>query len=269
MDKAADIIAGRADGMVAMPRLASLAEAVCGQGWSVICADAGQIVPAAKRLAGLFGLPALVLGDDPALADGTGGLDGSRVAVLADAIRRLGAEGGALPVVVLLPGPVAGADAEGISESAKQAFSDALEAICEGRPALLLMDESGADAAALGEMPARRIYNTLRNVAAYFDVTLGALMPSGADAETATRLKLGAALFTGADALPDADSLDELAREGTVPGLLLDAGDTESWPFAAQRARAHGLLVSTRPGGVPTIDMMHNFMRAAKDARGM
>lgn len=263
MADAADIMAGRAEGVVLMPRLAGLAEAACGQPWNEICADAGQIVMAAKRLAGLFGAEALMLGDDPALVGDAGGLDAARVATLADAARRLGAESGAAPVVVLLPGPVALAGGDAVSEEAKQSFSDAAEAICEGRPALLLFDESGADAGALGEMPARRIYNTLRNVAAYFDVPLGALLPAGADADAAARLKLGAALL---DADADADTLGAVAQAEAVPGLLLDPADATGAGRAAQSGGA--LLLSTRPGADTTIETMHQYMRAAKDARG-
>lgn len=263
-----DLLTGEASGTALVVRAAALAEAVCGQSWSDVCADATQLVGAAKRLSALFGLRALVLGDDPALVVDQA-LAPSRVATLAEAIGRLAAEGAGLPVICLLPGPIAlGAITEdgSVDEAVKEAFAAAAEAICEGRPVLLLFDEATASASAMETMAARRLYNTLRNVAGYFDVKIGALLPEGASGALAGRMKLDVAFAPDGGPEQNAEFVVAVADGDALAGFALFVAMSDKLARIAAQAQERGLLVIARAENGTTIEAMHAFMRAAGDA---
>lgn len=253
-NRLASILGGDA-GAAVLPRLSASAAPVCGQPWRTFAADAGQIVQAVKRIAALFAADAIVIEIDPANSEST-----------VEAVRRLAAEGGR-PIVPVLPGPVTLAAASD-DETAKAALTAIAEALGEARPALLLFDESAAPASALSGMPARKLFNTLRNVTAYFDVPLGIVMaiPDEDSADAATRLKPDVVIAAGPT---NADLLDRIAAEGPVTGLALAPDDTAAATDAAARAATRPLIITTLGGGPDPlpVETMHAFMGAFAGAR--
>lgn len=253
-NRLASVLGGDA-GAAVLPRLSAAAAPVCGQPWSTIAADVGQIVQAAKRIAALFGSDAIVIEIDTAASETT-----------VEAIRRLTAEGGR-PVVPVLPGPVTLATASD-TDTAKAVLTAIVEAIGEARPALLLFDESAAPADDLSGMGARKLFNTLRNVASYFDVPLGIVMavPDEDAADAAVRLKPDAVIAAGA---ADADLLDRIAAEGPVTGIAVAVDDAAAAANAAALAAARPLIITTLGGGPDPlpVETMHAFMGAFGSAR--
>jgi hypothetical protein len=246
-NRLASVLGGDA-GAAVLPRLATAAAPVCGQPWSALVADAGQIVQAAKRIAALFDTDAIVIE-----------IDASDSASTVEAVRRLAAENGR-PIVPILPGPVTLA-----ATSDADAAKEVLTGIVEARPALLLFDESAVPASELAGMGARKLFNTLRNVTAYFDVPLGIIMaiPDEDAADAAVRLKPDAVIAAG---IADAELLDRIAAEGPAIGIALSVDDTAA---AAALAATRPLIITTLGGGPDPlpVETMHAFMGAFSSAR--
>ncbi|MGD9811501.1 MAG: hypothetical protein AB7U35_09240 [Sphingobium sp.] len=161
----------------------------------------------------------------------------------------------------------AASGAENVSEALKQGFTEAAEALCATQPELLLFDESAAGEEDLGGMAARRIYNTLRNVAAYFDVKIGALLPAGVGSDVGSRLKLDAALVVTGHAQSFSEVIATGSEEEIITGFSLPADAANSLSAIAGAAGNAAFLVSAQVGQGMTIDTMHEFMRAARDAQ--
>jgi len=250
----ASVLGGDA-GAAVLPRLSATAAPVCGQPWSAFAADAGQIVQAAKRIAALFATDAIVIE-----------IDASDSASTVEAVRRLAAENGR-PVVPVLPGPVTLATTSD-ADAAKEMLTGIVEAIGEARPALLLFDESTVPASELASMGARKLFNTLRNVASYFDVPLGIVMaiPDEDAADAAVRLKPDVVIAAGT---ADAALLDRIAAEGPTPGIALAANHTAAVAAAAALAATRPLIITTLGGGPDplSVETMHAFVGAFGSAR--
>lgn len=250
-NRLASVLGGDASAAV-LPRLEAVASPVCGQPWNAFAADAGQIVQAAKRIAALFATDAIVIEIDASDSDAA-----------VEAVRRLAAENGR-PVVPILPGPVTLA-ATSDADAAKEVLTGIVEAIGEARPALLLFDESTVPASELAGMGARKLFNTLRNVTAYFDVPLGIIMaiPDEDAADAAVRLKPDAVIAAG---IADAELLDRIAAEGPAIGIALSVDDTTA---AAALAATRPLIITTLGGGPDPlpVETMHAFMGAFSGAR--
>lgn len=250
-NRLASVLGGDA-GAAVLPRLAAAAAPVCGQPWSALVADAGQIVQATKRIAALFGTDAIVIE-----------IDASDSASTVEAVRRLAAENGR-PIVPILPGPVTLA-ATSDADDAKEVLTGIVEAIGEARPALLLFDESAVPTSELAGMGARKLFNTLRNVTAYFDVPLGIIMaiPDEDAADAAVRLKPDAVIAAG---IADAELLERIAAEGPAIGIALSVDDTAA---AAALAATRPLIITTLGGGPDPlpVETMHAFMGAFSGAR--
>ena len=256
----AELLDGAAQGHAIVPRLQGLAKPVCGEPWEALAGDPSRLLAGAKKLAALFASDGLLLGNEAAAPE---------------AARRLADEASASPCVVLVAGPVARALSEGwdggdFPEALKADFTAQAEGFCEARVALLLFDETGVDPAMLGGMPARKVYNTLRNVASYFNVRVGAII-DGTDAdavETAAKLRLDATLLAcrTADALPDPFDLERLFEDGRMAGLALPEDDAALAARAAVLAGQPCLFTTLARDGEPMIETMHGFMGALRGA---
>lgn len=283
-DRLATLLDGEA-GIAVLPRLHSLARSAGGDAWESVASDPSHLVPMMKRLAALFGSDALVFGDSsgllPLMSGGNGEavLAGTgRLDAAVEAVNRLADETGAAARVVILPGPIVTASRLGWSggdfpESLKEILTAATERFCEARATLVLFDETGAAADILATMPARKIYNTLRNVASYFDVAIGAII-EGLDednSEVPAELKLDSLVIAApsADALPDADTLAAMAEDVRLTGIAVPDKDL---PTAAVIAQTAAAALSGKPlffttlasDGEGSIETMHELMRTLR-----
>lgn len=255
-----ELLGGQGTAHAIVPRLQGLAKPVCGERWEALVHDPSRLLAAVKKLAALFASDALLLGEEDAAGE---------------VVRRLGDEAGASPCVVIVTGAVAQALAGGwdggyFPEALKADLTALAEGFCDARVALLLFDETGVDPALLGTMPARKVYNTLRNVASYFNVRTGAII-DGTDAgaiDVAARLRLDATLLAcrSADALPDPFDLDRLCEDGRIAGLALPADDAGLAALAAAHVGRPCLFTTLASDGAPTIETMHDFMGALRRA---
>lgn len=145
--------------------------------------------------------------------------------------------------IAMMPGPLQMAGSMDNLDAVKAGSVELAEKLCEARPDLLVLREG----ALLGQnpvaMPQRKAFNTIKNVASYFDVPLAIQL---SDYDTATLNQLGKLklpyLFLGLDAkgeLPDATALAELRFDFQGLGLpmqLTDAADSEARIAAYQEA---------------------------------
>lgn len=248
-DRLTALLSGDGSAHAVLPRLEGLADVVCGEPWDAVADDASRLVPALKRLAGLFGSDGLLLpGEAPAAAE---------------AARRLENDS----VVVMLRGPVAAAleqgwDGDEYPEDLKSGFNARVEGLCGARIALLLLDESGVAGDLLVSMPARKIYNTIRNVAAYFDIPVGAVIPSD-NAEIPAKLKLDVALLA-CTAAPDADVVERISEDVRAVGFALPANDAALAATVAAAAGRPCLFTTLAGSDGATIETMHGFMGALR-----
>lgn len=201
---------------VVVARPGAFAGRVAGQSWADIAGDPALQVPALGKVAALLGGDAVVIDIDPA---GPAGL----VEAAVETAHRLSGDG-ATPFarVVAITGLLAqGAGGGDETDDARRDRMTALiEQVCKARPDLVLLLEGKALGTASVSIALRKLYNTLRNVAGYFNVPLGVML-SGYPAEAAAefaKLKLDAYVL-GADTAgnpPTPDALNALAAEAAV-----------------------------------------------------
>ncbi|MEX6725453.1 hypothetical protein ABU113_13325 [Sphingosinicellaceae bacterium M-36] len=212
---------GRGAASAVVVRPGPFAGRVAGQAWPDIAGDPALQVPALGKVTALLGGDALVIDIDPAAAPGV-------VEAAVETANRLSGEGATpfarvVTITGLLAGHAGGAgDTPG--EAERERMTALVEQVCKARPDLVLLLEGAALGTASVSIALRKLYNTLRNVAGYFNVPLGVML-SGYPAEAAAefaKLKLDAYVL-GADAAgnpPTPDALAALATEAAV-GLAL------------------------------------------------
>lgn len=133
--------------------------------------------------------------------------------------------------IAMMQGPLSMAGGMEHLDQVKARSVEMAEKLCEARPDLLILKEG----ALLGQnaigMPQRKAFNTIKNVASYFDVPLAIHL---ADYHTDGLNQLGKLklpyLFLGLDAqgeLPDATALADLRFDFQGLGLPLQITDTE------------------------------------------
>lgn len=223
-----------------VPLLETLGARVAGLSYRQMSGEATAWANALTQVARLVGSGALAVGWDPTLlAEACGApidwqddeprlngpapsLNGQaksagRLPAYLDAARRLcqtfGGEGACLLAVT---GPATLARQVFAEAPAKEALSAlkpvlvaVVEELCQGRPAFLCFMESGAAVAAGPTPELRRIYHTLKNIAAYYGVAPAIHLSGGADLPAA----LGQWQAVGLDHLIlGADSREELGR---------------------------------------------------------
>jgi len=174
----------------------------------------------------LLELDALVLGFTPAID-----LDEKHVAIAVDTFDRLvQIERGYFGCIANMTGPLTLAektfgDSSRVNEI-KQDIIEKAEAFCKKRPDILMLREG----AALGQqkigMPQRKAYNTLKNLANYYNVPLGIYLEDYDLAYIPDLAKLKVPfIFFGADQqgeIPSVNLIKELAQQVDGIGLPLD-----------------------------------------------
>lgn len=166
-------------------------------------------------------------------------------------------------VVARIPGPARMASMllgrldDAVLGQLKEVLVQLMEAVCQTRPDLLLLDEG--DALCAGTLPAghRRSFATLRNVARYFDVPVGvAVSGDNASLEAAIRLQPQLLMVNARSdgSLPAprelaswADAVDLIG----VPVNLRDSADTRARLAAARTELARGKWLLTSADELP------------------
>ncbi|MBI4692467.1 MAG: hypothetical protein HY749_00410 [Gammaproteobacteria bacterium] len=280
------------------PLFTALAARVGGTGYHGMSGDPALWSAALARTAGLFDLEAVCLAADPALlaeacgAPVTWAADRPTVAGPAPAIvetpqdaRRLAAflqtaqrafaatdraRVAALSGPLLLAEQLCGADgAEAGLNSAKQVLNGALEALCASRPDLVVLIEGPTLGAAAPGGPLRRAYNTLKNVAGYFDVPLAVVLEGYAPDGLAAFAALPADVYVlgrAADgSLPaPTDAFPEARALGVcLPPLADDATHAALAQWRATKRPVFYTSLEPDTGGLD-IDAVHAFVRALR-----
>lgn len=268
----------RPAGNAFIPMLEKLAPRVAGISYQQMSSDATAWANALSQAAQLVGSNALTLGwDDTLLAEACGvplawEQDRPRLAGRAASFNAQARSAGRMPVlletaqrlcqttkaegacVLAVTGPAtlarqvfAAQPDKPVLEQLKPLLVEVVEALCQGRPECLVFMESGAALACEVTPDLRRIYNTLKNIAAYYGVMAALHLDGYADwQQTATRwaaLKLEH-LLLGTDAAGHAPQPAALTGWSSL-GWPLAAGD-----LAASKARiteCAGMQETTAP----------------------
>ena len=280
------------------PLFTALAARIGGTGYHGMSGDPALWSAAITRTAGLFDLDAVCLTADPVLVAEACGApvvwaadrpsltgpapaiaeapqDARRLAAfLATAGRTFATADRAR--VAALTGPLAlaaqlfGADgAESGLNAAKQVLNGALETLCAARPDLLVLVEGPALTAAAAGGPLRRAYNTLKNVAGYFDVPLAVVLEGYAPDALAACAALPADIFVlGRAADGSLPAPTDAFPEARALGVCLPPVANEATRAALARwrgVRGPVFYTSLEPdtGGLD-IDEVHAFVRALR-----
>lgn len=255
----------RPAGYAFVPMLEKLAPRVAGISYQQMSSDATAWANALSQAAQLVGSNALTLGwDDTLLAEACGvplawQQDRPRLAERAANFNPQARSAGRMPAlletaqricqttkpdgacVLAVTGPAtlarqvfAAPPDKPVLEQLKPLLVEVVEALCQGRPECLVFMENGAALASEVTPDLRRIYNTLKNIAAYYGVMAALHLDGYADwQQTATRwaaLKLEH-LLLGTDAAGHTPQPATLQGWQSL-GVPLDAGN-----LAASTAR--------------------------------
>ena len=150
-----------------LPFAETIAERVGGATAAAMEADPAVWAASVGRTARFVGASAAAFGARAAAADAERLAQAVEVAVQT--------EGAALGVVAMIEGPVglAAADGGGASADLKAECVARLETLCRRRPDLVLFCEGQALAAADIGAAHLKLYSAMRNIAAYYNVSLG------------------------------------------------------------------------------------------------
>ncbi len=245
------------DGVAFVPAMELLAARVGGMSYPSMTDDPAQWSSALTRTGRLLDADALVLGfDDTLLAEACGAslkwcenqpliaavkdlptVDESISGRLEVAIESLGrlcqSVRSDFCCIAAMTGPVTLAKQLEISEDQtadlKQITVKITQALCDKRPDLLLFREGPAICANAIGMPQRKVFNTLCNVAKYFNIPTAIYLEGYTQDILASidKLKLDFYFFaqTADGAIPDPDCFVELAQRVNGIGLALPFDD--------------------------------------------
>ena len=287
-----------------MPLLCSLPARVGGLGFEAMNQDPALWTNALARTADLFDLDGLVIGADPTLlAEACGcpvGWEGGRpvvtgpAAVLSEAPEKSGRMSACLETarrafqvgrarrgcVAAVTGPVTLAsqlfgleEGPGRLADAKQRVTAVVESYCAQRPDLLVFVEGDALG---GEVTAqqRRAYNTLKNVASYYNIPTALFVQDYDPSETAQLAALKMDLYLlgpgKGGGFPSPCELPGLGEGTLAAGVCLPLDDASSarefiqeWKALSRSGKARGLFfTSFEPAtGEIDLDVVHGIVR--------
>lgn len=266
-----------------MPFIDELAARVEATSYAAMRADPSVWTGALIKTAQLIGADTVLTGFDPAtVAAFCGGDENGSVAATETLTRVVATAGASMGTGAALTGPLttavrifAGEDIAAALKRLKQAYGTLVERVLQARPDVVLFVEDLSNFGGAVPPDAARAYNTLNNLAAYFDVPT-AIYVDGYDAtrlEAVAPLKVDVRILgrAGDGTPPDLTCAIELADGALGAGIGVQLGsavDARSQIEAVNAACARGdnLLVTSLGGVAPEIDL--ETLRALNDELG-
>lgn len=190
---------------------------------SAMLADPGNWVSNLRKMQQLLSLSAAIV------QQGTDNAGNNAIAL--ETLNRLcQTERANMGCIAMMQGPLSMAGSMDQLDSIKASSVEMAEKLCEARPDLLILNEGALLGQNAVAMPQRKAFNTIKNVASYFDVPLAIYLTDyhSDGLDQLGKLKLPY-LFLGMDAdgeLPDAATLAELRFDFQGLGLPLQFTDT-------------------------------------------
>lgn len=232
--------------------LEPLAARIASTDYAALAADPAVWSASLTRSADLLDIQAVAVGFEQAVAaEENRDTEGNALEAL-DRLRQT--EGERLACAGAMPGPIAmaaGMDAaadDSVVATARQASVERAEAFCEKRPDLLILREGAALGQSVIGMPARKAFNTLRNMASYFSTPLALYLE---DYDPATLADLGKLRIPVVFLGPDKDGAPPAA---SAAAALADSVESVSVPVpfedgdnALALARAYRAAFGERP----------------------